>query len=99
MTTQTKPIDVYYAATPNGHKVTIMLEELGVPYELKFIRIGRGDRRIADGLRTSAARNQGHNDCRNRECRRHSPENDHQDSRKLRHGRFRLDVAHRRWIG
>ena len=43
MTTQTKPIDVYYAATPNGHKVTIMLEELGVPYELHFIRIGRGD--------------------------------------------------------
>jgi GST-like protein len=43
MTTQTKPIDVYYAATPNGHKATIMLEELGVPYELHFIRIGRGD--------------------------------------------------------
>ena len=43
MTTQTKPIDVYYAATPNGHKATIMLEELGVPYQLHFIRIGRGD--------------------------------------------------------
>ncbi|HTJ57484.1 MAG TPA: glutathione S-transferase N-terminal domain-containing protein [Devosiaceae bacterium] len=43
MPAQTKPIDVYYASTPNGHKVTIMLEELGVPYELKFIRIGRGD--------------------------------------------------------
>jgi len=43
MTVQTKPIDVYYASTPNGHKATIMLEELGVPYELKFIRIGRGD--------------------------------------------------------
>ena len=43
MTTQTKPIDTYYAGTPNGHKATIMLEELGVPYTLHFIRIGRGD--------------------------------------------------------
>jgi GST-like protein len=43
MTTQTKPIDTYYASTPNGHKATIMLEELGVPYTLHFIRIGRGD--------------------------------------------------------
>ena len=43
MTIQTTPIDVYYAATPNGHKVTIMLEEIGVPYDVKFIRIGRGD--------------------------------------------------------
>jgi len=43
MTTQNTPIDLYYAATPNGHKATIMLEELGVPYTLHFIRIGRGD--------------------------------------------------------
>jgi GST-like protein len=43
MTTQSQPIAVYYASTPNGHKVTIMLEELGVPYELHFVRIGRGD--------------------------------------------------------
>lgn len=43
MTTQTKPIDVYYAATPNGRKVTIMVEELGIPYVVKWINIGRGD--------------------------------------------------------
>lgn len=43
MTIQNQPVDVYYAATPNGHKVTIMLEELGVPYALHFVRIGRGD--------------------------------------------------------
>lgn len=41
--TQTKPIDLYYWPTPNGHKITIMLEELGVPYNLHFINIGKGD--------------------------------------------------------
>lgn len=39
----TKPIDVYYAPTPNGRKVTIMLEELGVPYTVHAISIMRGD--------------------------------------------------------
>ena len=29
MTTQTKPIELHYWPTPNGWKVTIMLEELG----------------------------------------------------------------------
>ena len=43
MTTQNAPIDLYYAATPNGRKITIMLEELGVPYTLHPISIGRGD--------------------------------------------------------
>jgi len=43
MTTQTKPIELYYAATPNGKKITIMLEELGVPYTIHWISIGKGD--------------------------------------------------------
>lgn len=43
MTTQTKPIDLYYFPTPNGHKVSIMLEELGVPYLVHSIHIGKGD--------------------------------------------------------
>src|SRR5687767_426792 len=43
MTTQTKPIELYYAGTPNGRKITIMLEELGVPYTIHWINIGRGD--------------------------------------------------------
>ncbi|RLP25333.1 glutathione S-transferase N-terminal domain-containing protein [Mesorhizobium sp. YM1C-6-2] len=43
MTTQTKPIELYYWPTPNGWKVTIMLEELGVPYEVKYINIGKGE--------------------------------------------------------
>lgn len=43
MTTQTLPIDLYYAGTPNGRKITIMLEELGVPYRIHPINIGTGD--------------------------------------------------------
>jgi GST-like protein len=43
MTTQTLPIELYYAATPNGRKITIMLEELGVPYTVHAISISRGD--------------------------------------------------------
>ena len=43
MTTQTKPIELYYWPTPNGWKITIMLEELGVPYEIKYVNIGRGE--------------------------------------------------------
>ena len=38
-----KPIDVYYWPTPNGHKITIMLEECGLSYALKPINIGKGE--------------------------------------------------------
>ena len=36
-------IDVYYWPTPNGHKITIALEEMGLPYAIKPINIGKGD--------------------------------------------------------
>jgi GST-like protein len=36
-------IDVYSWATPNGHKVHIMLEEIGLPYQVHAIDIGAGD--------------------------------------------------------
>jgi GST-like protein len=36
-------IDVYSWATPNGHKVHIMLEECGLPYQVHSINIGAGD--------------------------------------------------------
>ncbi|RJF98603.1 glutathione S-transferase N-terminal domain-containing protein [Noviherbaspirillum saxi] len=36
-------IDVYSTATPNGHKVHIMLEECGLPYQVHHINIGEGD--------------------------------------------------------
>ena len=41
--TQTKPITLYYWPTPNGWKITIHLEELGVPYEINYVDIGKGD--------------------------------------------------------
>ncbi|MCB9993535.1 MAG: glutathione S-transferase N-terminal domain-containing protein [Hyphomicrobiaceae bacterium] len=43
MTSQTKPIDLYYFPTPNGKKISVMLEELGVPYTVHHVHIGRGD--------------------------------------------------------
>jgi GST-like protein len=36
-------IDLYYWTTPNGHKITIFLEEADVDYTLKPINIGKGD--------------------------------------------------------
>ena len=43
MNKQTKPIELHYWPTPNGWKITIMLEELGVPYEVKYVNIGKGE--------------------------------------------------------
>jgi len=39
----TKPIDLYYWPTPNGWKITIFLEEAGLPYEVKYVDIGAGE--------------------------------------------------------
>jgi len=36
-------IDLYYWTTPNGHKITIALEELGVPYRIRPVNIGKGE--------------------------------------------------------
>ncbi len=49
----TAPIELYYWPTPNGWKITIMLEELGVPYVVKYINIGRGDQFQPDFLKIS----------------------------------------------
>ena len=36
-------IDVYYWPTPNGHKITIALEEMGLDYAIKPVNIGTGE--------------------------------------------------------
>src|SRR5262245_55398720 len=36
-------IDLYYWTTPNGHKVTIFLEETGLPYRITPVDIGKGE--------------------------------------------------------
>lgn len=36
-------IDLYYCATPNGHKMTMFLEETGLPYRRIQVDIGKGD--------------------------------------------------------
>ena len=36
-------IDVHYWPTPNGKKVTVLLEECGLPYRVVPVNIGRGD--------------------------------------------------------
>src|SRR5260221_1425282 len=38
-----KPIDLYYWPTPNGWKITIMLEECSLPYTVIPVDISKGD--------------------------------------------------------
>ena len=44
-------IDLYTAATPNGHKVSIMLEELGLPYTVHALSFDRQEQKAADYLK------------------------------------------------
>jgi GST-like protein len=37
------PIDLHYWPTPNGWKITIALEEMGLPYAVHYVDIGRGE--------------------------------------------------------
>ncbi len=36
-------IDLYYWTTPNGHKITMFLEETGLPYRIVPVNIGKGE--------------------------------------------------------
>lgn len=46
-------IDLYYWTTPNGHKITIFLEEAALPYRIAPVNIGAGDQFKPDFLRIS----------------------------------------------
>jgi GSH-dependent disulfide-bond oxidoreductase len=46
-------IDLYFWPTPNGHKLTIALEELGLPYNVIPINIGKGDQFKSEFLKIS----------------------------------------------
>jgi len=46
-------IDLHYWTTPNGHKVTIFLEEAGLPYRILPVNIGKGDQFKPDFLAIS----------------------------------------------
>ena len=46
-------IDVHYWTTPNGHKITIFLEEAGLPYKLFPVNIGKGEQFKAEFLAIS----------------------------------------------
>ncbi|PMZ73623.1 glutathione S-transferase family protein [Pseudomonas sp. FW305-70] len=44
-------IDLYTAATPNGHKVSIVLEELGLPYRVHALSFDKKEQKSADFLK------------------------------------------------
>ena len=46
-------IDLYYWTTPNGHKITMFLEETGLPYLLRPVNIGRGEQFKPDFLQVA----------------------------------------------
>jgi GST-like protein len=46
-------IELYYWSTPNGHKITMFLEETGLKYEIRAINIGKGEQFKADFLAIS----------------------------------------------
>ena len=46
-------IDLHYWTTPNGHKITIFLEEAGLPYRIVPVNISKGDQFKPDFLAIS----------------------------------------------
>lgn len=40
---QSAPIELFYWPTPNGWKISIMLEECGLPYVVRSVNIGKGE--------------------------------------------------------
>lgn len=48
-----RPIQLHYWPTPNGWKISIALEEMGLPYEMIPVNIGRGEQFMQDFLAIS----------------------------------------------
>ena len=46
-------IELYYAPTPNGWKITIMLEESNIPYKVNPVNLGKGDQFKPEFLKIS----------------------------------------------
>lgn len=46
-------IELYYWTTPNGHKITMFLEEVGLPYTIIPVNIGAGDQFQPEFLKIS----------------------------------------------
>jgi GST-like protein len=46
-------IDLYYWTTPNGHKITMFLEEAKLPYTIVPVNIGKGEQFQADFLKVA----------------------------------------------
>lgn len=46
-------IDLYFAPTPNGHKITLFLEEAGLDYRLIKVDLGKGGQFRPEFLRIS----------------------------------------------
>lgn len=44
-------IKLYYWPTPNGWKITLALEEMGLPYQVKLVDIGKGEQFAPDFLK------------------------------------------------
>lgn len=44
------PIQLYTYQTPNGHKASIMLEETGLPYDVRIVDIEAGEQRTPEFL-------------------------------------------------
>jgi GST-like protein len=48
-----RPIELYYWPTPNGWKISIMLEETGLPYVVRYVDIQKGEQFAPDFLAIS----------------------------------------------
>jgi len=43
-------IDLYTAATPNGYKISVTLEEMGLPYRVNLVRLDKGEQKSEEYL-------------------------------------------------